>query len=131
MPMKTKATDLLLLSVSILLLEGCSKDQSKEYASCEQQAYMQVGVQSDETASTDYSLKKYELVRVCMVKNGYSFLASQYQLEYDQRTKYIHEKYGTWSVPRRDPAHQEQFRRAENEIAHWDAVNRYAFRFWK
>ncbi len=129
--MKTKTAKMLMLSASTLLLDGCFKDQSQDYASCEQQAYTQIGVQSYQTASTSFSLKKGELVRVCMVKNGYSFLGQQFKEEYEAQYENVHKKYRVWDVPGNDLSHKAEFNQAAIELAQWDAANRNASRFWK
>lgn len=70
---------LFLFSITTFALAGCStKDVGRIVAQCESEAYAQIGVQSDSTASTAYLANKHELVRVCLVKTGLKFKSNDW-----------------------------------------------------
>lgn len=67
------------VSIATFALAGCStKEVGRIVAQCESDAYAQIGVQSDSTASTAYLANKHELVRVCLVKAGLKFKSNDW-----------------------------------------------------
>lgn len=43
------------------------------FAGCESEAYKLLGVQLDDRAPSEYLEKKYEVIRTCMLRQGFSF----------------------------------------------------------
>ena len=69
--MKTKVIAIILFG----FFSGTSqaKNLTQTFAQCESDAYGVLGVQTDAYANSEYLEKKYELIRVCMRRNGFEF----------------------------------------------------------
>ena len=75
-------------------------DASQAYAQCESNAYGQIGVQVDSRASLQYLETKYELVRVCLVRQGYKYANKRDRPSYYMQTsEQVYKNYGMWKTP--------------------------------
>ncbi len=73
-----KSSSPIRIALGLLVIPGCVAAQSltQTFAGCEANAYVSIGVQTDNSASLEYLEQKNELVRVCMLQHGYSFKSS-------------------------------------------------------
>ena len=86
------------------LLAGCGKpDVRRAFAQCESEAYQKIGLQPEQKAPNQYLEAKKELVRVCLVQQGYKakggFDRTSHSLKVREE---IHNSYGTFTTPRSD-----------------------------
>lgn len=91
------------LAVSILFLSMAAyakPNVSQAYAQCETDAYAQIGLQVDRRASLQYLETKYELIRVCLVRQGYRYTNKRDRPSYYmQVSEQTYKTYGAWKTP--------------------------------
>lgn len=66
--MKTKFIPVLFFGFFAAISQA--KNSSQMFAQCESDAYGALGIQTNRSANSTYLEKKYELVRVCMLRQG-------------------------------------------------------------
>ena len=92
------------IAITFVGASCCASDVNQVVAQCESDAYGQIGVESDRSASLEYQEKKHELVRVCLVRQGFKFKSDRWSAFYLQLSENIHRSRGTWNRPGSDPA---------------------------
>jgi hypothetical protein len=90
---------LVVIGAVCALLQACGKSPSQSFAECESGAYAVIGLQPSQSASVDYTEKKAELVRVCMVKAGYKFKATFTDGEWADVLSNEYKARGLYSTP--------------------------------
>lgn len=69
------------------------------FAQCETDAYAVVGLQTDELATVEYLEKKQEFVRVCMLRQGFSFKISVSDGAWMDISANAYKRYGVYRTP--------------------------------
>ncbi len=104
-----------------------AQDSMQAMAGCESEAYRTIGVQPESRATIDYLETKAELVRVCMVRQGFRF-RSEAWTEYARTVRQqVHESRGTWNRPSGDSASME----SEREIGRRLAIDKMSYQWWQ
>ena len=97
MNLKTASTVAFCLAIS---QSSCGEPTNRQvFAQCEADAYAVLGLQTDEAATSVYLEKKRELVRVCMVKQGFSFKSSVPDGAWMDIANNAYKKYGVYETP--------------------------------
>ena len=91
------------VAISAILLTVAAHGKpnaSQAYAQCESDAYGQIGVQVDSRASLQYLETKYELIRVCLIRQGYKYVDKRDRQSYYRQTEeQIYRSHGMWKTP--------------------------------
>lgn len=69
------------------------------FAQCETDAYAVVGLQTDESATVEYLEKKQEFVRVCMLRQGFSFKSRVSDDAWMDISSNAHKRHGVYRTP--------------------------------
>lgn len=108
----------------------------KTYAGCEGSAYQSIGLQTDDEASPEYLQKKGELIRICMVQNGYTYTFKGVGDEnsrglFHDTEKDIYKRHGVWEAHPGDPQYADAFKLANAEIDKWVALYSISAGWWE
>jgi len=94
-----KATCAVIFCLTVLPVACGGPTIPQAFAQCESDAYVALGLQTDEAATADYLEKKSEVVRVCMLKQGFLFKSSIPDGTWMELSANIHKKYGVYEIP--------------------------------
>lgn len=84
----------------VMELLGCGKSAGQAMAECEASAYQVIGIRGEEKPELSWLRSKGELVRVCMVKQGFKFTQpANWQSTVMNSTSNVYRKYGVEKVP--------------------------------
>ena len=88
-----------LLMLSFVMSASHAKEARQVFAQCESDAYGVLGIQTDARASLDYLEKKSELVRVCMLRQGFVFKSIHPDSAWLDNSTNAYRRYGMTKTP--------------------------------
>ena|SRR5690606_24928511 len=124
---------------TLFLLTACSpqspntESQSalQVIANCEQKAYAQIGVQSDELSSLEYALNKHELVRACAVSSGLRFRTEAWSAFYPKLYEQTYRRYDIFTESPSSAKYQSLIGEADKELKRQTAIAQGRSEFWE
>lgn len=97
--LQLKLTHIAALLLALTLL-GCGRQTTQQtFSQCEADAYSALGLQTDVTATAEYIEKKQEVVRLCMLKQGFIFESNVPNGAWMDISINIYKKYDVYETP--------------------------------